>query len=178
MTRWQQQESDIDRFFSLFKCTRRFFFSPPHSFYMKNDWEKWSLHRARPPILLLTLSHSNGSETMVGLPRTEKRVSHRQFSYMICELTIVMSIVFLTRTEGSTQHYVHILKEKWNVKKKEKTTCKSYINVSYTPWVWELHTSIHNIKFIRHQKHWFFVNVFTRTPATTEITVLSKSLSI
>lgn len=135
MTRWQQQESDIDRFFSLFKCTRRFFF-PPHSFYMKNYWEKWSLHRARPSILPLTLSHSNGSETMVGLPRTEKRVSHRQFSYMICELIPLWWVLsfWLEQKARSSIIRIHILKEKWNVKK--FTTCKSYINVSYTPWVW------------------------------------------
>ena len=178
MTRWKQQESHIDRFFSLFKCTRIFFFFPPHSFYMKKTIGKNDRYTAQDIRFFFSLSltqievkHWLGCQGL-------KTEFHIGSSYMICELTIVMSIVFLTRTEGSTQHYVHILKEKWNVKKKEKTTCKSYINVSYTPWVWELHTSIHNIKFIRHQKHWFFVNVFTRTPATTEITVLSKSLSI
>ena len=83
-----------------------------------------------------------------------------------------MSIVFLTRTEGSIQHYVYISwKRNETSKYLRRATCKSYINVSYTSWVWELHTSIHNVKFIRHQKHWFFVNVFTRAPATTKIII-------
>jgi hypothetical protein len=64
--------------------TEIFFF--PSTFILYEKWLGKMIVTPRKTSDSSSHSHSNRSETMVGLPRTENRVSHRQFSYMICEL--------------------------------------------------------------------------------------------